>query len=73
MPFPYWQKITMKVGVLALQGAFIEHIKMLQSLGVEAVEVRLPEQLTQVDRLALHASFSFCFSISMRRSSASKR
>jgi len=35
----------MKIGVLALQGAFIEHEKMLQRLGVEAVEVRLPKDL----------------------------
>jgi 5'-phosphate synthase pdxT subunit len=35
----------MKIGVLALQGAFIEHEQMLQRLGVEAVEVRLPQDL----------------------------
>ena len=35
----------MRIGVLALQGAFIEHEKMLQRLGVEAVEVRLPKDL----------------------------
>jgi pyridoxal 5'-phosphate synthase pdxT subunit len=35
----------MKIGVLALQGAFIEHEQMLQRLGVEAVEVRLPKDL----------------------------
>lgn len=43
----------MKIGVLALQGAFIEHVKMLQHLGVEAVEVRLPEQLADLDGLIL--------------------
>jgi 5'-phosphate synthase pdxT subunit len=35
----------MKIGVLALQGAFIEHEQMLQRLGVETVEVRLPKDL----------------------------
>lgn len=30
----------MKIGVLALQGAFIEHAKMIQSLGHETVEIR---------------------------------
>lgn len=35
----------MKVGVLALQGAFREHIMDLEALGAEAVAVRLPEQL----------------------------
>jgi 5'-phosphate synthase pdxT subunit len=34
-----------RYGVVALQGDFIEHAQMLRSLGVEAVEVRLPEQL----------------------------
>jgi 5'-phosphate synthase pdxT subunit len=43
----------MKVGVLALQGAFIEHIHMLQSLSVDAVEVRLPEQLDDLDGLII--------------------
>lgn len=43
----------MKIGVLALQGAFIEHINMLKSLGVEAVEVRLPEQLDDLDGLII--------------------
>ena len=35
----------MKIGVLALQGAFIEHEAMLKRLGAEAVEVRLPPDL----------------------------
>ena len=35
----------MKIGVLALQGAFIEHIQMLEQLGMETVEVRLPPHL----------------------------
>ncbi|MCY4064675.1 MAG: pyridoxal 5'-phosphate synthase glutaminase subunit PdxT [Chloroflexi bacterium] len=43
----------MKIGVLALQGAFIEHIKMLRQLGLEAVEVRLPHQLDQLDGLII--------------------
>jgi 5'-phosphate synthase pdxT subunit len=43
----------MKVGVLALQGAFREHIAALRKLGVEAVEVRLPEQLEGLDGLII--------------------
>lgn len=43
----------MKIGVLALQGAFREHIKLLRRLGVEAVEVRLPEQLADLDGLII--------------------
>ncbi|MBE2200043.1 MAG: pyridoxal 5'-phosphate synthase glutaminase subunit PdxT [Anaerolinea sp.] len=43
----------MRIGVLALQGAFIEHIKMLKSLGVTAVEVRLPRDLDGLDGLII--------------------
>ena len=43
----------MKIGVLALQGAFIEHIHMLKKLGVEAVEVRLPADLDEIDGLII--------------------
>lgn len=43
----------MKIGVLALQGAFIEHIKMLHALGVAAVEVRLPADLDGLDGLII--------------------
>ena len=37
----------MKVGVLAVQGAFIEHINMLKQLHVETVEIRKKEDLEQ--------------------------
>ncbi|MEM8858400.1 MAG: pyridoxal 5'-phosphate synthase glutaminase subunit PdxT [Chloroflexota bacterium] len=43
----------MKIGVLALQGAFIEHIHMLKKLGVEAIEVRLPADLDDIDGLII--------------------
>jgi pyridoxal 5'-phosphate synthase pdxT subunit len=43
----------LKIGVLALQGAFREHIEALRKLGVEAVEVRLPEQLSGLDGLII--------------------
>ena len=43
----------MKIGVLALQGAFIEHIQMLEQLGIETVEVRLPEHLADLDGLII--------------------
>ncbi len=42
-----------RVGVLALQGAFARHVKMLQAVGVEATEVRTPEQLDSVDALVM--------------------
>jgi pyridoxal 5'-phosphate synthase pdxT subunit len=41
----------MKVGVLALQGNFREHIATLAGLGVEAIEVRKPEHLEGLDGL----------------------
>ena len=43
----------MKIGILALQGAFIEHIQMFGQIGVEAVEIRLPRQLEQVNGLVI--------------------
>ena len=43
----------MKIGVLALQGAFLEHIKILNRLSVETVEIRLPEQLADIDGLII--------------------
>jgi pyridoxal 5'-phosphate synthase pdxT subunit len=43
----------MKIGVLALQGAFIEHEKMFRRLGAETVEVRLPEHLEELDGLVI--------------------
>jgi 5'-phosphate synthase pdxT subunit len=42
-----------KIGVLALQGAFIEHLKMLRRLGAEAVEVRLPRELDDLQGLII--------------------
>ena len=43
----------MKIGVLALQGAFREHREVLDALGVEAVEVRTPAELGALDALIL--------------------
>jgi 5'-phosphate synthase pdxT subunit len=43
----------MKIGVLALQGDFAEHTATLKRLGVEAVEVRLPEHLEGLDGLII--------------------
>jgi len=43
----------MKVGVLALQGAFREHREVLDALGVEAVDVRTPAELGALDALIL--------------------
>ena len=43
----------MKIGVLALQGAFIEHIQTLRALGVTASEVRGPGELAGLDGLVI--------------------
>ncbi|MBF0451721.1 MAG: pyridoxal 5'-phosphate synthase glutaminase subunit PdxT [Candidatus Magnetomorum sp.] len=43
----------MKIGVLALQGAFIEHQHMLDRLNVETIDVRLPEQLDAISSLII--------------------
>jgi 5'-phosphate synthase pdxT subunit len=42
-----------KVGVLALQGAFREHREVLDALGVETVEVRTPHELAGLDAIFL--------------------
>lgn len=43
----------MKIGVLALQGAFIEHIAVLEGLGVDAPAIRLPGELKGLDGLII--------------------
>lgn len=43
----------MKIGVLASQGAFAEHIAILKRLGIETVPVRLPEDLSNIDGLII--------------------
>jgi 5'-phosphate synthase pdxT subunit len=42
-----------KIGVLALQGDFAEHVRMLDAIGVEPVEVRLPAHLDGLSGLCL--------------------
>lgn len=43
----------MKIGVLAIQGDFAEHIALLAELGVNAQEIRLPDQLESLDGLII--------------------
>ncbi|MCB0090028.1 MAG: pyridoxal 5'-phosphate synthase glutaminase subunit PdxT [Caldilineaceae bacterium] len=47
------EKSESTIGVLALQGAFLEHVKMLRRLGAQAVEVRKAEQLAELDGLII--------------------
>ncbi len=51
----------MKIGVLALQGDFEAHRKRLEELGAEAVLVRKPEQLDEVDGLVIPGGESTAF------------
>jgi 5'-phosphate synthase pdxT subunit len=43
----------LRIGVLAVQGNFREHVAMLRRLGAETVEVRKPEQLESLDGLVI--------------------
>jgi 5'-phosphate synthase pdxT subunit len=43
----------MRIGVLASQGAFVEHIAILRQLEVEALPVRLPQELAGLDGLII--------------------
>ena len=43
----------MRIGVLALQGAFAEHENMLRQLGVDTVQVRLPQHMQGLDGLII--------------------
>jgi 5'-phosphate synthase pdxT subunit len=51
----------MRIGVLALQGDFAEHMSMLRRLDVEAREVRLPDQLKDLDGLIIPGGESTTF------------
>jgi 5'-phosphate synthase pdxT subunit len=56
----------MRIGVLAVQGNFREHVAMLRRLDVDAVEVRKPEQLTGLDGLVVPGGESTTFMRLMR-------
>lgn len=43
----------MRIGVLALQGDFREHLAVVTGLGQEGVEVRTPEELAAIDALII--------------------
>ena len=46
-------KSGLKIGVLSVQGAFIEHKRMLESLGCECVELRKKSDICDIDGLVL--------------------
>jgi 5'-phosphate synthase pdxT subunit len=55
-----------RVGVLAVQGNFREHLAMLRRLGADAVEVRKPEELKDLDGLVVPGGESTTFMRLMR-------
>jgi 5'-phosphate synthase pdxT subunit len=55
-----------RIGVLAVQGNFREHVAMLRRLGADAVEVRKPEQLDGLDGLVIPGGESTAFVRLMR-------
>jgi pyridoxal 5'-phosphate synthase pdxT subunit len=57
----------MKVGVLALQGDFEAHRKMLESLGAEVIEVRTPTALAGLDGLVIPGGESTTIAMGMER------
>ena len=46
-------RLTMKIGVLAVQGAFIEHEHMIEEIGHTAIEIRQRDDLERLDGLIL--------------------
>lgn len=57
----------MKIGILAIQGSVIEHRHALVKLGVEVVEVRLPEDLADIQGVILPGGESTTQSKLMQR------
>ena len=56
------------VGVLALQGDFREHVRLLGSLGAPALEVRVPRDLDQVSSLVVPGGESTTMSLLLESS-----
>ena len=57
----------LRIGVLAIQGDFEAHRRMLGSLGAEASEVRTPEQIAELDGLVIPGGESTTISMGMQR------
>src|SRR6476619_3834757 len=51
----------LRIGVLAVQGNFREHVAMLRRLGAEVVEVRKPDQLSGLDGVVIPGGESTTF------------
>jgi 5'-phosphate synthase pdxT subunit len=57
----------LRIGVLALQGDFAAHRRMLESLDAEMTEVRTPDQLVGLDGLVIPGGESTTISMGMER------
>lgn len=62
----------MKIGVLALQGDFKEHIKILRKCDVDVVEVRMPYDLSGIEGLIIPGGESTTIGILMKRTKLDK-
>jgi 5'-phosphate synthase pdxT subunit len=62
----------LRIGVLAIQGDFQAHRRMLESLGAEATEVRTPERLEDLDGLVVPGGESTTISMGMERDGLDK-
>jgi 5'-phosphate synthase pdxT subunit len=59
--------VKLQIGVLAVQGDFDAHRRMLSSLGAQASEVRVPEHLEGLDGLVIPGGESTTISMGMER------
>jgi 5'-phosphate synthase pdxT subunit len=57
-----------QIGVLAVQGAFVEHEAALADVGADALQVRRPEQLAGLDGLVIPGGESTTFGLVAERS-----
>ena len=57
----------MKIGILALQGDVREHKRAIAKLGAEAVEVKLPQNLDDIDALIMPGGESTTIGMLMRK------
>jgi 5'-phosphate synthase pdxT subunit len=56
-----------RIGVLALQGGFAAHARMLRAVGAEACEVRVPEELDELDGLVIPGGESTTMTLGVER------
>jgi 5'-phosphate synthase pdxT subunit len=59
--------LVLRIGVLAIQGDFEAHRRMLKGLGAEATEVRVPAELESLDGLVIPGGESTTISMGMER------